>query len=465
MPSPRQKWNWPLIGIASLLALVAARPYAASWNDGSRLATVEALVDHHTLAIDRSIFVDVPTEGPSPYPDSIPVLKLGTQDKLFIDGHWYSDKSPLPALFLALVYWTLQSLTGLVAAQDPGTFCFWMTLANSGLAYVLAVACVDRMAAILELDARQRWLLVGSFALGSIALIYTQHVNNHILFLGLAALVTLQLVQLAKDGIASWPRMLLLGAAAGLAYSADLGVGPPLIVTLLGVIVWRTGSGMSVAKFLLGAGPWLILHHAVNYAVGGALKPANAVPEYLAWPGSPFSAETMTGQLNHPSVFHFFAYAAQMLVGKQGFLFHNLATLLVLPAAFRLWRTRNDAVAYRPEVVWALAWCALGWLAYAATSNNYSGGCLSIRWFVPLLAPLYLVIAVGLRAGVIALRELAVLTGAGVVLMALAWWNGPWTLRMVPGYWIVAAGALIAWGMVARRSERQQCQTPKRLAA
>ena len=42
------------------IALVSARDYAGGWNDGSRLATVESLVDYHTLAIDKSIYVDVP---------------------------------------------------------------------------------------------------------------------------------------------------------------------------------------------------------------------------------------------------------------------------------------------------------------------------------------------------------------------------------------------------------------------
>ncbi|HEX9867029.1 MAG TPA: hypothetical protein VGC99_00290, partial [Candidatus Tectomicrobia bacterium] len=42
---------------AATVAIVSARSYAGGWNDGSRLATVESLVDHRTLAIDRSIFV------------------------------------------------------------------------------------------------------------------------------------------------------------------------------------------------------------------------------------------------------------------------------------------------------------------------------------------------------------------------------------------------------------------------
>src|SRR5207247_6697120 len=91
---------------ASVLAVAGARPYAGGWNDGSRLATVECLVDYHTLAIDRSIFVQVPPpEGshtPSPYPlDEPDLLRYGTGDKLLIQGHFYADKSPVPALSLA----------------------------------------------------------------------------------------------------------------------------------------------------------------------------------------------------------------------------------------------------------------------------------------------------------------------------------------------------------------------------
>ena len=59
--------------IAASLALAAAlaQPYAGSWNDGSRLATVESLVDRHTWIIDDSIFVQIPypdeSDTPLPY--------------------------------------------------------------------------------------------------------------------------------------------------------------------------------------------------------------------------------------------------------------------------------------------------------------------------------------------------------------------------------------------------------------
>src|SRR5947208_2992971 len=79
--------------VAAAVALVSAHPHAGSWHDGSRLAMVEALVDHHTWAIEDSIFVNVPTEpGKSPYAADQPILRFGTKDKLYIDGHYYSDK-------------------------------------------------------------------------------------------------------------------------------------------------------------------------------------------------------------------------------------------------------------------------------------------------------------------------------------------------------------------------------------
>src|SRR5438874_8032985 len=115
MPASRETRTLVLIVLAATaVAMASARPYAGAWNDGSRLAAVECLVDQGTLAIDDSLFVAVPAEGsaqPNPYCGV--ALTGGTLDKLLIDGHFYSDKSPIPALLLAVVYQLLQWLTGL----------------------------------------------------------------------------------------------------------------------------------------------------------------------------------------------------------------------------------------------------------------------------------------------------------------------------------------------------------------
>jgi hypothetical protein len=434
-------------------AAVTARPYAGGWNDGSRLATVEALVDHHTLAIDDSVFVRVPPAGePSPYPPDNPFVRDGTLDKLYVGGHYYSDKSPVPALLLAGVYEAWQAATGLTARERPDLFCLVMTLASSGLAYVVAVWCVYQTAGAVGLGGAARLALTATFGLATVALPYAAHVNNHALLLGVTAALMLGFVRLAAARAAGrmpWVRLAALGALTGLGYTIDLGVGPVLVVCAGALVVYRCRRLAPVGLFALAALPWLGLHHAVNYAVGGTLMPANAVAAYFDWPGSPFSAANLTGGWKHESAGEFLLYAAALLAGKQGFLGHNPTLFLLLPSLWYLLRRAPEL----PEVLFAYALCGGAWLAYAVSSNNCSGPCLSIRWFVPLLAPAYYLLAVGLTRCPRALPDLLVLGLGGAALAAVGWWHGPWIAHMVPGLWPIQGAALL--GLAEYRLRRR----------
>jgi hypothetical protein len=432
------------------LAAASAHEYAGCWNDGSRLATVESLVDQGTLAIDRSVFVQVPDahEGAagSPYPpDDLLLCRNGTGDKLLIAGHFYSDKSPVPAVLMAGLYKAMQWATGLKARATPAHFCYLMTLATSGLAYVLAVWCVFRLAWVQHLPIAQCFLLAASLGLASVALPYCRHVNNHVLLLAVSAGIMLQVARWsgrADDGSRGWPGVAALGALAGLGYTIDLGAGPILFICTLGIVVYRCRRWQAAAIFCLAAVPWLALHHTLNYSVGGTWKPANAVPEYFQWPGCSFDARNMTGTWNHDSITHFLLYAAGLLAGKRGFLGHNLPLFLAVAAAAWLLRQR---VRDTPEVVFALCWCGGTWLAYALTSTNSSGVCCSVRWFVPLLAPAYYLLAVLLRHAPAYCQDLAILSAWGAILGGLMWWKGPWMQHMVPYFWQIQAAALLTW--------------------
>jgi hypothetical protein len=320
-----------------------------------------------------------------------------------------------------------------------------MTLLSSGLAYVLAAWCMYRLAGALGLPLAWQLALTGSFALATVALPYARHVNNHILLLAVTAALMLCLVRLAEragSGQTYRPLLLGLGTLAGLGYAVDLGAGPVLLVCTLAVMAYRCRSLGSLGYFVLAALPWLALHHAVNYAVGGTWKPANSVPEYFQWPGCTFNPQNMTGAWNHSGIGHFLTYAAALLVGKQGFLGHNLPLFLAVPAiVMLLWRRTPEL----PEVLFAGSWCGGTWLAYALTSTNYSGACCSIRWFVPLLAPAYLVLAVFLRQYPRYRPDFLILSGWGAVIAGLAWSEGPWMKHMVPGFWPLQAAALVSW--------------------
>jgi hypothetical protein len=440
---------------AMVIALLSARDYASSANDGSRLATVECLVDYHTLAIDRSIFVQPlsQTDPTTPYPPNQPSLReFGTRDKIYVKGHYYSHKSPVPALLMAGLYQSWQSVTGLAARQRPDLFCLVMTLGSSGLAYCVAVWGVFRLSRTLALPPHECLALTACFALTTLALPYAQHVNDHILLLAVAALMMLNLEGMAREvrtGIQPTRCLLSLGTLVGLGYTIDLGTGPVLLLCTVGVVLFRCRRLAAMIGFTFAASPWLVLHHAVNYSIGGTLKPASAVPEFFQWPGSPFNTDNMTGVWHHQNLGGFLTYAANLLVGSHGFFAHNLVLFLTVPGAVYLLCRRKPE---RPEVSFAVCFSVGTWLLYALGSNNYAGYCCSIRWFVPLLAAGFYVLAVYLRTCPYAWKDFAILVTWGAIAGALMAWQGPWLEHKVPWFWVLHLAALSCWGLYRVKS-------------
>lgn len=451
-----QTRRW-LVLIAATIALVSARPYAGSWNDGGRLASVESIVDYHTLSIDKSVFVDVDriTGAALPYPsDNANLIEHGTRDKLLIDGHYYSDKPMVQSVAMAGVYAFLQFSTGLVACERPDIFAYVMTILSSGIAYIVAVWGVARFGDLMGLSKTNSTLLALSFAFATAALPYACHVNQHIVLLALAVGILIDAHSICESGGSEKDdlrRIARMGLLAGLAYGVDFGAGAPLaMLTGLFVIGHRPTlkSLVTVSAAML---PGLILYHGLNYAIGGSLLPANANVEFLRFPGSPFSAENATGGWKHASPLKFLLYGADLLWGKRGFLEHNAPLLLIVFAGFKLWKLRH---LHRSMAFFCVAWCGLTWLTYASGSNNLSGACYSIRWFVPLLAAGYYLIAALLRERPELQPHFILLSAWGMLLAGLGWWDGPWSVHMVPMYWFIVVALVISWGYLTWRLHR-----------
>ena len=424
--------------IAVAIAVVSARDYAGGWNDGSRLATVESLVDEGTLAIDNSVFVKVPydrlgTELPFPYPiDDPDAWSRGTRDKIRVRGHYYSHKSPVPAMLMAGCYAVWQKITGARARDRCDEFCYLMTLVSSGAAYVAAVTTLFYLGGALRLTLTNRLVLTASLALATVAPAYSRNVNDHILLLAVAMLVTYNLTRLGQASVENgpswrrdWPRLVVIGLLAGLGYTIDLGSGPLLLAATFVSVAYRIRGKLAWLAVVVGtAVPWIVLHQALNYAIGGTLAPVGSVAEHFDWPDSPFRRETLTGFWNHASLRGFLFYLAALLVDPQrGFLLHNLPLLMLLPGAVALCRRRPNEW---PELLALGGWAVGTWLLYGALSVNSSGDCCSIRWFVPLLAAGYLALSVLMRDDVRYRRGLWLLSAVGLPLGAMMWWQGPW---------------------------------------
>jgi hypothetical protein len=329
-----------------------------------------------------------------------------------------------------------------------------MTLGTSGVAYVISVWCVYQLGGVLRLAMKPRLLLTASLALATFAATYAWHVNNHLLLLAVVAALMLSLARLVEErraGGAGWQRVLEIGLLAGIGYTLDLGVGPVLVLCSAAIVAYRTRRISAVAAFMLAAAPWIAAHHALNYYVAGTLKPANMVSEYLQWPGSPFTEEIATGEFKHKPLGKFLLYPVAMLFGKHGFFNHNLPLLLALAGLIVLLRRRREET---PELIFSACFFSGAWLLYAVTSSNYSGACCSIRWFVPLLAPGWYVMAVFLRERPEHIVDLSILSAFGAVLGVVMWTRGPWEGRLPPWYWQINAAALVTWAVCAHLRTR-----------
>lgn len=458
MDSHPQLIRWSVLGIAALIAIVSARPYAGSWNDGATLATVETLVDQHTFVIDRSIFVDPALRqpgSPPPYDVDDEILNAhGTLDKVFVDGHYYAAKPFAPVLLWGSGYWLMQRFSGLMAARSATTFVYGMTLLISGLAYVVAVACIYEISRRLLGSPAKGACLAAAFGLGTVALAYSRSANSHLPQLAATAALFLALDVLAKRLQAGRRHRLLAaiaGSLLGLAYVFDQGVGPALLLCIVPLVAWRTWTApqgkFALVIFLGAALPWIVVQHWLNYEIGHTLAAINSKPEHFAWPGSPWNRATMSGGYSHASFWRLAKYSVKMLVGSKGFLLHNpLMLAAVVGACVLLLRYFRRLPEY-PEVACAAALGVAVWLVYAWGSNNYSGGCVSIRWFLPTLAPGFYVVAVYLRERPRAWGDVQVLIAGSVVLGLVGWWCGPWHQRMLPGYWFILAALLVSWSI------------------
>jgi hypothetical protein len=440
---------------ASILAVFSARPYAGGWNDGSRLATVESLVDRHTFAIDDSIYISPWNADRSPYEAGNELAaRYGTSDKLLIDGRYYSDKSPLPALPMAAIYQVWRGLGGPSASTRPDVFAVMLTVLFAGVPYVLAVWAVGKTLTSIQLRPLWNDVLLAGFAFATLALPYAAQVNNHILLLAVGAGVVEASV---RPGPMTIGRAAWLGMLAGLGYTIDLGAGPPLTVAVFGLVAWQTHGSTrwwSLAAFIVAALPFVATHHAITYAIAGTIGPANAKAEYLQWPGSPFNATNTTGGWAHASVGKAGLYSLDLLFGKKGFLLHAPMLLLLLVALpYAIWRSSRERQAIIALTFWALA----TWGLYAATSRNLSGACLSIRWFVPLIAPAILGIGILIRDIPSFRTDLLVMIAGGLILNVEYVIRGPWDGRVPWLLWPVVGIVAMTWvGLLVGRWQKSK---------
>jgi hypothetical protein len=413
--------------------LVGVRGDHWGWNETSRLASMDSLAERGTLAIDGSPFA-------------------WTGDKILVDGHFYSDKPLVPAVAAAPVAW-IAGRVGLSASQHPKAFATVMSIATSGLAFIVSLWLILRIAGALGLPDAWALAISASFAFGSLVLPYARNVNAHILVLtgamGVAeTMLRFRSPQGENDEAKCAVRFGLFGGAA---YAAENTTGLFLLIATGLYLLYRFRTRLRPALiFAAAAAPLLLAHHVLNFMVGHTIGPANAIPAYFNYPGSAFDVTNMTGSWQHPDVFAFLLYALEMLIGPRGFITYT-PTVLLCALGLALMRPRGDAQgeAPWPEIVALTGFALATWLCLAALSPPYFGGWSpSVRWFLPFLAPVYLFLAAVISSVAWTRIDFLILAG-GQAAISLASW--PYGAFHLPPSWLISTlsvGTIVVWAIL-----------------
>jgi len=388
--------------LLAIIAMVTIVPKAMSWNDSSRMATIQSLVDRGSLAIGSTDFT--------------------TEDRVYLNGTFYSDKPVTPQLFGALVYAPLSAL-GVKLHPGWNLAYYLITLLTVKLLWFLALVAFFKALGFTNLNSARRLWLTVAMGLGTLTLSWSATFSNHS---WAASFVTIGFYFFIKARHAGRRArgLFLSGLALGLAGSSDV---PTLILPVVfgcyqlfdarlrrGLLSYITALAVAVA-------PWLV----VNYAISGSLVPVQLVQQNFLWPGSPWTPDMLSGgQINSPDFVA--TYLPGLLVGDRGFFFYSPFAWIAIPLMVAEFIRRRqfsiEALAATTATVVIIGY-------YALYSNNYGGASYSIRWFVPLL-PLWMFFLYPLLEGRVRWRWVVffALLAVSVPIAVIGAWD-PWPLR------------------------------------
>ena len=384
-----RRWFGAVLFLAfMLLWALLTKVHTHSWQEESRMATVQALVEQGTFVIDHTEF-------------------NRTGDKVFINEHFYSDKTPLLSVVTAGAYSILHNTFGLtldpticVPNEDPAacrafmpggtrfTAFYWLTLIFIGGSASLLVTLFWR--AMLNVGANGTLATALAVTLGlaspiaPYSIVFAGHVPAALcLFAGFMLLLSRHAEprrgeeSLARNHTISWWKFFWAGLLISLSANIDLTLA--IFIVAFGVWVsftcWRR-----LLPYLLGALVPFALAALVNYWAAGTIVPLYFDPKAYDFVGTVLNT-TVGGTNGFYSLDFGVRYAYDMLVGQRGlFAFTPMLifAFIGMAVAFKQHRQRG--------LIAVLLGGSLIFAAYLILrTDNFGGVAWGTRWFVPLV--------------------------------------------------------------------------------
>lgn len=247
-PGMDRRWMLAVAVLAFVLCAAVTKTHVVSWNDGSRMATVDALTADRTFKIDGSPFA----------------VNLG--DKISFQGRTYSDKPPLLAVLGAGVASAVAPL-GITLRRTPSIAIYLVTLFTVGIAFAIGCAYAFAFARLRGYPRRVAAATAALTGAGTLALPYAAVLANHVPA-GAAALAGCYHLVRGRAGGAG--DVALAGLCFALAYAFD--PASAVFAIAAAVLLW----GLPLRRWLLAlaaALPVIALQVAYNLRITGSIVP------------------------------------------------------------------------------------------------------------------------------------------------------------------------------------------------
>jgi hypothetical protein len=354
-----------VIGVFIALLALSTKLGPYSWNDASRLATIQALVEHHTFSIDVTAF-------------------NWTADKYLYQGHFYSDKPPILAIYGAVFYFLIHHILKLSFYSQDKLTSYLVTLFTIG-----GLSCIGLLyfrKTLIELFKTSHiWgnLLTLIAGAGTLILPYSTVFNNHTTS---GALLLIGVYYLLKPH--RLRHICFSGLFMSLAGGVDLNCF--LFIPFAAVLLALTQSIRASLIFCVSCLPIIAIFLGLNLHTSGSMMPPAMNAALWDYPGSAFNPQNLSGVAGHNDLVGFLNYSFHMLLGNRGLLSY---TPILVFSCFSLVLVVQRRSPLMPAYL-LIGMATISYLLlYISRTVNYSGYSFGIRWYANLMLILCLPIA------------------------------------------------------------------------
>lgn len=241
-----------------------------SANDRSRWATIRALVDEGTYAVDGIVF-DAQGRPVRGWHTIDLVRHPGPDGKL----HYYSSKPTLLPTLLAGEYWLIRQATGATLAEQAGYVVRLMLVFTNVLPLAAALVLLARRVEELVASDAARTFTVAAACFGTFLTTFAVTLNNH-LVAAISLIVGIELAWplLAGGAAGPWRRFFAAGLAFGFVAANEL---PALVlVVLVAASLLLRAPGGTLLGYLPGAALVAAAAVGTNWLAHGDWRPPYA---------------------------------------------------------------------------------------------------------------------------------------------------------------------------------------------